>query len=177
MLRFLILSLFAVIVTGCSTYSTDRYSPETETVVEIRDMDMQPISIGNFESENPKDSISCRAVGPIKTPDGQTYAEFLQGAFRDELLLAEKYDSDSEVTISGFVEEFTFNSMQGQWQIGLTLESSNGSTMRVSEIYDYQTSFYGETACNQTAQAMVPAVQNIVNTAVRSDKFSDLTKR
>ena len=177
MLRILLLSLSAVVITGCSTYATDRYSPETETVVELRDMNMQPISVGTFESENPKTSISCRAVGPIETPDGQTYSDFLRGAFRDELLLAEKYDRDSRITIRGYIEEFTFSSVQGIWRINLTMESSNGSTMRVIEVYDYETSFYGETACNQTAQALVPAVQNLVNTAVQSDEFPELVRQ
>lgn len=176
MLRLTIFSILALIITGCSTYATDRYSPETETVVELRDMKMRPISVGAFDSSSPRTSISCRAVGPIETPDGETYAEFLRAAFEDELLLAEKYDENSPIKIKGQVEEFTFSSVQGIWKIDLTLESSNGNAMEVNEVYDYETSFYGETACNQTAQALVPAVQNLVKTAVRSDEFSKLVE-
>jgi hypothetical protein len=29
--------------------------------------------------------ITCRAVDPIKTPDGETYAEFIRKALIDEL--------------------------------------------------------------------------------------------
>lgn len=43
--------------------------------------------------------------------------------------------------------------------------------MSVSENYAYTSSFYGETACNQTAQAFMPAVQNLVGKIVRSPEF------
>ena len=48
--------------------------------------------------------------------------------------------------------------------------------MSVSEDYEYKTSFYGETACNQTAQALMPAVQNLVGKVVRSQEFDSLVR-
>ncbi|CAM5786380.1 hypothetical protein CCAE64S_01752 [Castellaniella caeni] len=56
----------------------------------------------------------------------------------------------------------------------LTLKSSNGRSMSLTESYPYTTSFYGETACNQTAQALMPAVQDLVGKAVRSPEFKTL---
>ena len=49
--------------------------------------------------------------------------------------------------------------------------------MTVSEDYEYTSSFYGETACNQTAQAFMPAVQNLVGKVVRSPEFMDLVSK
>jgi hypothetical protein len=36
---------------------------------------------------------------------------------------------------------------------------------------------YGETACNQTAQALMPAVQNLVGKVVRDPAFVELVRR
>jgi hypothetical protein len=46
--------------------------------------------------------------------------------------------------------------------------------MVVTEDYSYTSSFYGETACNQTAQAFMPAIQNLVGKIVRSPDFMAL---
>ncbi|MFT5104263.1 MAG: hypothetical protein ACI86C_001927, partial [Candidatus Latescibacterota bacterium] len=51
-----------------------------------------------------------------------------------------------------------------------------GNSLSTSENYSYTTSFYGETACNQTAQALMPAVQNIIGKVVRSSEFGELIK-
>ena len=46
--------------------------------------------------------------------------------------------------------------------------------MTATEDYRYTSSFSGETACNQTAQAFMPAVQNLVGKLVRSPQFAAL---
>ena len=46
--------------------------------------------------------------------------------------------------------------------------------MSVTESFAYTTSFTEETACNQTAQALMPAVQNLVGKVVRSQEFATL---
>ena len=55
--------------------------------------------------------------------------------------------------------------------------STNGKSMLVSESYPFTTSFVGETACNQTAQAFMPAVQNLVGKVVRSSEFITLVSQ
>jgi len=58
----------------------------------------------------------------------------------------------------------------------LTVTSSNGQSLSVSEEYKYASSYYGETACNQTAQALMPAVQNVVGKVVRHPNFPALLR-
>jgi hypothetical protein len=64
--------------------------------------------------------------------------------------------------------------MNGGWDLGLTLKSSNGRSLAVAEHYVFTSSWFGETACNQTAQAMMPAVQNLIGKAVKSPQFRGL---
>lgn len=54
------------------------------------------------------------------------------------------------------------------WSLALTTMPLNGKSIITSEQYAFKTSFYGETAFNQTAQALMPGVQNLVGKIVRS---------
>jgi hypothetical protein len=119
----------------------------------------------------------CRGVGPIKTPDGEAFEEFVRKAFVDELTIAEVYASDARTTIMGRLDSIDFSSGMGAaWNIGLTVTSSNGQTLSVSEEYKYTSSYYGETACNQTAHALMPAVQNVVGKVIRHPSFPELLR-
>jgi hypothetical protein len=119
----------------------------------------------------------CRGVGPIKTPDGEAFEEFVRKALVDELTIAEVYASDARTTITGRLDSIDFSSGMGAtWNIGLTITSSNGQTLSVSEEYKYTSSYYGETACNQTAHALMPAVQNVVGKVIRHPNFPELLR-
>ncbi|BEU25806.1 hypothetical protein [Paraburkholderia caribensis] len=51
------------------------------------------VGVGSFtqaSSEN-TNQIMCRAVGPIKTPDGESFAEFVKSGFVSELKIAGVY--------------------------------------------------------------------------------------
>lgn len=173
-------SLIAVL-SGCSTYSASRYAISADNVVALRSLQDQKLTVGDFtstprndETGAPLTEIMCRGVGPIKTPDGESFASYIQKAMVDEMKMAEVYDPDSRTSISGNLDSINFSSMDGRWDIDLTLKSTNGHSMSLTESYAYKTSFYGETACNQTAQALMPAIQNLVGNAVRSSDFKNL---
>ncbi|WP_460874767.1 hypothetical protein [Paralcaligenes ginsengisoli] len=180
-MRVLIVATAALLLAGCSTYSTSRYSISADNVVALRSLKNTPVQVGQFTS-TVKDSrkgtdlqeIMCRGVGPIKTPDGESFANYIRKALIDEMKIAEVYSTSSPVTISGNLDSINFSSNGGHWDAALTLKSSNGKTMVLNETYPYQTSFYGETACNQTAQAFMPAIQDLVGKAVKSPEFATL---
>jgi len=121
-----------------------------------------------------ENEIMCRGVGPIKTPDGEPFSEFIRKALVDELRIADVYSTTSRPTLTGTLNEIDFSSATGEWNLALTIKSSNGQSMLVTENYSFSSSYYGETACNQTAQALMPAVQNLVGKIVRSDRFISL---
>jgi hypothetical protein len=72
------------------------------------------------------------------------------------------------------LDAIDFSSMEGAWTLGLTVTSSNGRRMSVTEAYRFTSSYYGETACNQTAQALMLAVQNLVGKTIRDPQFGAL---
>lgn len=161
-----------VILSGCSTYAVSRYSISADNVVALRALNGKTISIGSFTSFSPGlNEIMCRGVGPIKSPDGEPFAEFIRKALIDELKIANAYSPSSPVILTGNLEAIDFSSTSGNWHLVLSIKSSNGRSMTVTEDYVYTSSWYGETACNQTAQALMPAVQNLVGKIARSKEF------
>lgn len=168
----LVIISFAALASGCSTYSATRYSINTDNVVALRTLNGKTVNVGAFAATKPgENEIMCRGVGPIKTPDGEAFSEFVHKALLDELKIANVYSTKAPVTLTGNLDAIDFSSASGGWNLALTVKSSNGKSMSVSESYLFTTSFYGETACNQTAQAFMPAVQNLVGKVVRSPEF------
>lgn len=165
----------AVVFSGCSTYSASRYSVSADNVTALRAYNGKAVNVGPFSGVKAGESeIMCRGVGPIKTPDGESFSDFVRKALVDELKIANVYSQAAPVTLTGNLDSIDFSSADGSWNLALTVKSSNGKSMTVAETYKYKTSFYGETACNQTAQALMPAVQNLVGKVVRAPDFRDL---
>jgi hypothetical protein len=46
--------------------------------------------------------------------------------------------------------------------------------MSASEHYEFNSGFIADTACKQTAEAYLPAVQNIIGKIVKSPEFKSL---
>jgi hypothetical protein len=85
--------------------------------------------------------------------------------------MAGAYSETSTTQITGVLNKIDFSSASGVWNLDLTLASGKRS-LPVSEAYSFTSSFYGETACNQTAQALMPAVQDLIGKAVQQPGFN-----
>ncbi|GFD88617.1 hypothetical protein KUL152_08430 [Tenacibaculum sp. KUL152] len=172
-----LVSAIIVGVSGCSTYSVNRYAVSVDNISSLKSVANSNINVGAFNAiGESKTSIMCRGVGPIKTPDGQSFENFIRKAFIDELTMAGVMDPNAPITLTGTLDSIDFSSASGSWDIAMTISSSNGNAISVTESYEFTSSFYGETACNQTAQALMPAVQNLIGKIVQDKGFSKLVE-
>lgn len=118
-------------------------------------------------------------MGPIQAADGMTIPQFVEKAFNDELKFAGLYSEDG-VKLSGSLNQIQFSSTSGltngYWQMGMDLKSSSGKSLIVDNRYDFKSGFDAITACNQTAQALGPAVQDLIKKAVTHPEFVALIK-
>lgn len=163
------------LLTGCSTYAASRYSINADNVVALRQLSGKTVGVGQFTSTQPPQSeVVCRAVGPIKTPDGESYSDFIRKALVDELKIAAIYSDNAPVMLTGNLNSIDVTTFTGGWSLSLTVNSSNGRSLTESENYKFTSSYFGETACNQTAQAFMPAVQNLIGRVVRNPAFRSL---
>jgi hypothetical protein len=168
----LILMLLVALLSGCSYFAASRYSISTDNAVALRTLNGKTVNVGAFTSSQPdKGEIGCRGAGLIKTPDGEPFSDFIRKALLDELRMANAFSSNARVALTGNLDLIDYSSTTGSWRLALTAKSSNGKFMAVTENYSYTSSWVGEIACNQAAQALMPAVQNLVGKVVRSPDF------
>jgi len=167
----------AALLAGCSTYAVPRYSANAETVDRLRTNAPAAAKVGAFTTTGESRSeITCRGVGPIKTTDGESFADYAKKALASELRLAGLYSDQAPVTLTGNVDRLDFSSTEGRWDIAMTIASNNGAKVSKSVAYQYPTNFVGEIACNATAQAFVPAMQDLISAVVADSSFPLLLK-
>jgi len=164
--------------TGCSTYAATRYASSANNVTELRTLKGQALNVGEFKSaQGARNEIMCRARGPIKTPDGESFATYVRRALVSELTYAEVYSDKAPVTLSGTLDEVDFSSTTGTWELALTVKSTNGRSLQVTEKYGFTPSLSAETSCEQAAQALMPAVQDLIKQLVSHPEFDALVQK
>ena len=139
----------------------------------------QAVNVGQFTAAKPdRTEITCRAVGPTKTPDGESFEEYIRKAFIADLDIAEVYSAAAPVTLTGRLDAIDFSSglTDAAWDIALTISSSNGKSLSVDNHYSFAGNFVGEVACNQTAQALMPAVQDLIGKMITHPDFAALLR-
>ncbi|WP_413663628.1 hypothetical protein ACJJI3_18565 [Microbulbifer sp. ZKSA004] len=177
-----LIKLFSVVFStlymiGCG-YVTTNYGATPENVNAIKAAGENRVSVDKFSSVSGKErsSIGCRAAGPIKNQNDQTFESYIHNAFINELKMAEAYDESSEVSIRGEISELDFNSNigAGKWKLSATISSSSHNGYQVESIYPFSTNWVADKACQQVAQAFQPAVSDLINKIVTHPEFSSL---
>lgn len=170
--------LFLIMMSGCSTMTPARYSISIDNNQALKQYAGAEIKVSSIEAAGSYNS-ACRLMGPIKASDNMTIPQFVEKAFNDELKFANVY-SDNGVSLTGKLTKIGFSSVNGLtngvWSLDLDLTSSNGKSMSTSTRYKFKSGFDAITACNQTAQALTPAVQDLINKVVTSPEFVALIK-
>ena len=190
MARHLIVLLLVVFVTSaCSSYTIPRYGLSAENVTGLRRLS-QKVNVGRFTATPPgRTEISCRARGPVRTPDGRPFEDYIQRALTEEFKVADMLSDSAPVTLTGNLDKIDFSSMKGEWTMDLTFISSNGRSLTVSSTYDFKTgpayvfapwgggqAAADERACGETAQAFAPAVQVLIGKLVHHAEFAALLR-
>lgn len=175
-MKKLVFAASVLTLTACSTMQPPRYAVSVDNIQTIKQL--KNIN-GEFTLLNQpiKFNSNCRLMGPIEPADGLSIPQFITKAFNDELKMAEKH-SNNAVKISGDITKIEFSSItgltNGYWDIGLSLKSSNGKSLTISNKYSFKSGFDAITACNATADALAPAVQDLIKSTVNHPEFPGL---
>lgn len=162
--------------TGCA-YDTSNYGASVQNVDAIKAAHIKPVAVADFSSVKPgENTIMCRAAGPVTSP--VAFETYVKNAFIDELKLAGAYDPSSPNVIQGKLDKIDFDSNvgTGEWQLDLSVSSKNNTGFTANSAYSYSSNFVADKACQQTAQAFAPAVQNLINQVVTNEQFKTLAQ-
>lgn len=176
--KIFVLLPWVALVSACSTYTTPRYAISADANVALKAIGASNVAVGAFSGPARFDT-GCRAAGPLAPPDGLTHTEYLKKALEDELKVAGAHaEAAPRIILTGEVGKLEFSSSRGltggSWDVDVVLKSSNGKSMGAAEHYEFESGFIADTACKQTAEAYLPAVQNLIAKIVRSPEFKGL---
>jgi hypothetical protein len=170
-------AILLLAATGCmTTVSSNAYAVHPDTVTALRAYASTPVTLGTFTSDKPgKSEIICRGGMMIQTPQGMSYEKYVENAFRTELLVAGVESPTAPVTLTGHLERMHFQTFtKSEWELRVTLTSSNGRRLTIAEDYAFNWNFVGDYACREVATAMSLAVQSLVRKAVQHPDFAGL---
>lgn len=171
-----VLLVAAIIISSCSTMQPPRYSISVDNIEKLKTYQGSKAELVML-TQSAVFSPNCRAMGPIEPADGLTIPAFISKAFNDELKMAGIHSSEG-VKLTGDIKNVEFSSItgltNGYWDIQLTLKSSNGNDVTVSNKYTFKSGFDAITACNATADALTPAVQDLIKATVSHPEFGKL---
>lgn len=178
MKRFLGVVVVLALSSGCSTMTPARYAVSVDNNQALKSYSGAAIKVASVTAAGSYNA-NCRLMGPIQASDGMTIPQFVEKAFNDELKFANIY-SDGGVSLVGTLTKIEFSSTtgltNGSWDLAMTLKSSNGKSMDSAVNYGFKSGFDAITACNQTAQALGPAVQDLIKKVVTDPQFASLVR-
>ena len=178
LLKLVILLILTLALSACGSLSPQRYTAVPDNTPLLRAMGPNQVKVERVTLAIAFSS-TCRGGVTIDPPVNMTFEEYVRSALADELKVAGLYsDVGPRIVLTGTIDELSFSSTksvtQGEWHVGLKVTSSNGRSLRVSEHYQFESGFSGESACRRTAEAFLPAVQNLIAKLIRSAEFRAL---
>ncbi len=156
---------------ACTTaYSVEPYAPTANTYADmqgLRQVTDRGIQVGKFTFAKDGPEIPVMRGASIETPDKRPFSAYIHDALIAELKTAGVYSDAAPVTLTGVIDSIRFSqsSQKGEWEIVLTLYSSNGISVQIDERHDF-----GE----KPWDAFMPAVQELIAKLVHDPKFKEL---
>lgn len=177
MKRLLLVAALCLMASGCETMQSARYAVSIDNNQALKQYSGAAVRV-SLSSTATFDS-GCRLAGPIQAADGLPLPKFVEKAFNDELKFANIY-SETGVTLTGTLTKLAFSSsdglVNGWWDLAITLTGNSGKTLSAETNYKFPSGFNAITACNNTAQALGPAVQDLIKKVATDPQFGALIR-
>jgi hypothetical protein len=178
-----LISTIALVITltACQSYTAQTYSISPDTVRSVKNLKLnESVGVGEVVSLVDIDLV-CRAMGPIALPNQLTLSTYVKKAMEDELKIGDAFAyQNPQVILTAQIAKFNMSSSKGltrgYFDIDLKVSSSNGKMIQANEYYEFDSGFDAYTACKNTSDALMPAVQNLVARVYKNPQFVDLVK-
>jgi hypothetical protein len=174
----LVTLLLLISFTGCA--KVYNYTVSSDNILALKNFskNSEGVKIGKFTDSNKNEvTVICRRVYRyVGTPKGETFASYIENAFKKELMLSDMYNENSTITITANLNDIYGSTVFGNayWKFDVTVKSSNGNSYNVNTKYDYKSTVLLYPACGQMRRYFVPAVQKLNSDIIKHPKFKTL---
>lgn len=173
-----LVALAAWAAAGCVSMTPATYMVSTDSRAALQKHSGIRVAVSGIANPPTFDPM-CRAAGNVTIADGMSLGQFVAKGFNDELKYAGLH-GEGGVRLKGALTRIAFSSSAGLtggwWDMGLALESSNGSVMAIDHRYDFEAGFVGVSACNNVSREFGTAVQGLVHKTVTDPRFAGLLR-
>lgn len=167
----------SALLSGCVSYQIPRYSISTDNVAALKAAGKQKVAVGEFQAETVEDGKvgvrACKGGGWLKTEDGKPFADYLRRALISDLSLADRYDPQSPVVITGALTEIGIDYQKTTLRVSASLASTAGRSGFSVVERKVTGSFDPDLTCRNMKDALIPAVQDIVGDLARTPVLAD----
>ncbi|WP_395699276.1 hypothetical protein [Aquabacterium sp.] len=172
-------ALLVLLSSGCALQAP-RYQPSIDNVEVIKRSQARPVMIGNFSVQ--AGAVGGSAIGlrgsSMASPVGSDYAAYLADALRQELALAGKLDSKSDIELSGLLTKNDiaaggFSTNSGEIEARFIVKS--GGQVRYDAVkraeLSWESSFVGAIAIPKAQQQYPVVVQQLLKALLEDAQF------
>lgn len=158
----------AASLAGCAV-PMPTYTVASANVAAIREF-QRGIDLQSF-SGDPK-SVSCRAI-QIGPDNGRTFAQYIQAAFNDEVVIAGVKKSLPTTKLAIDVKSVSLDCAigTGSWSFEVEVKVQDQSPFVLRSSRDFNGSFDGMIVRERAMQALVPSVQKLIQEVIAHPTF------
>lgn len=183
MIKILFSVLVLSLISACSM-NTVQYQPDFNLVNDMKDSNLQKISVGDISSKNPKvNKVSIRGSSMVSTLNN-SYAEYLEAALREQLQQSNLYDSSSTISIAGELLTNQVNAAgfsAGTADIAARFEVLNSDKVVFDKVvtitHEWDSSFFGAIAIPNAQNNYPIAIQKLISKLMTDQDFISSIQR
>jgi hypothetical protein len=167
-------------IPGFRTYMATGYVPSAQNIIFLEAMNGKApgLRLVAFDtSKNNTAMLMCRMSFPVYGPRKTPFASLLEAAMNLEL--AESGLAVPEAPrVQATLEEFDFSSFGGgKWTTRVTFTLPGKEPLTIKDVYSYSVSPSAGAGCKDVTNAMVPAIESLLNAFYSDARFLELMQQ
>ncbi len=168
----------AMLLLAACSGTSPRYSASSDNVIALRSLgsgNSSKVRLGTFTGD--QKSTMCRLETSITLPEGETFSTYIKGAFKNEFVIADIYNGDAAVELSGRLINVEVDSVgTGTWNLAMEFTVSGKPPFTVKVSYPYRSAYAAYQACRNAMNALPMAVQELIHEVVQHPSFQSALK-
>jgi hypothetical protein len=167
-------------IPGFRTYMASGYVPSAQNIVFLQEMKGKAsgLRLVAFDtSKNNAAMLMCRMSFPVYGPRKTPFASLLEAATNLELGESGLALPDAP-RVQATLEEFDFSSFGGgKWTMRVTFTLPGKEPLTINHVHSYAVSPSAGAGCKDVTNAMVPAIESLLNAFYSDARFLELMQQ
>ena len=175
-----VLLLATILMVGCSMTGA-KYESSSYNVREAESNLQKSIQVGEFTREDSPEVIdpwSFRGATAVKSPIGDGHHDFIAKAIENELLLARRLDTSSDLVLTGNLTAHVVDSSSlsvGEGKVAMEFVLRDAGQVKYQDTktinHKWESAFMGTTAAINAARAHLEMIEKLIGSLFQDKNF------